>query len=326
MVFQHVQGDVVGGGPRHADQPDADLRLCSAGLVDDEDLPLAGLRCDPGRERRGRGPGRLPGAEALIGERTQHRRGDVADHDQHRVVRPVVAAVEGAQLVDAERFQRRLGAARGGPVAMLGAEEQPREGDPGQRRRIVAGLQQRGQPLGLQPVELLRREVGSERHLGEQAERVGQLRRRRVHPHDRGIEGCAGGQLRAQELDFVGQRERGLAGGAFVEHRRGHAGGAELARHVGAGARQHHQVGLHQRHLVVLEQPHPQAVGRAWIFCTAGSFKAGAGPSAGGLERSGACCAASGSARATTRADRVNRRQGDCRHSGPGVNGGCPMR
>ena len=121
----------------------------------------------------GRRAGRLPGAEALVGERAQHRGRDVADHDEHGVVGPVVAAVERAQLVDAERLQRRLGAAGGGAVAVLRAEEQAREGDAGQRRRIVAGLQQRGQPLGPQPVELLLREVGRERH----RRRAGRARR-----------------------------------------------------------------------------------------------------------------------------------------------------
>ena len=289
MVFQHVEGDVVGGRARHADQADADLRLRGAGLVDDEDLPLAGLRRDPGRERRRRRAGGLPGAEALVGERAKDRGRHVADDDEDGVVGPVMAAMERPQLIDAQRLQRRFGAAGARAVAVLGTEEQAGEGDPGQRRRIIAGLQQRGQPLGAQPLELLRREVGGQRHVGEQVDRLRQLRRRRGHPHRRRVERGGRGQLRAQELDLVGQRERGLAGGAFVEHRRGHAGGAELARHVGTGARQHHQVRLHQRHFVVLEQPQPQAVGQREASAPPAASAPAPGPSAGGLERSGAC-------------------------------------
>ena len=61
------------------------------------------------------------------------------------------------------------------------------------------------------------------------------------------------GALRAQELDIVGDGQRGLARGAFVEHRRGHRRDAELARHIGARAREHHEIRLHERHLVLLD-------------------------------------------------------------------------
>ena len=71
---------------------------------------------------------------------------------------------------------------------MRRAVEDARERQRGNRRRIVARLQQAGEPLLPQPFELVFRERRPQRDVGHDRQRVGEPRDRHVQPHGRRIE------------------------------------------------------------------------------------------------------------------------------------------
>ena len=76
-----------------------------------------------------------------------------------------------------ERLQRGVGADRAGAVAMRGAEDDARERQRRDRRRVVARLEQRRQPLLAQAIELRLRKRRPQRDVGHERQRGVQPRR-----------------------------------------------------------------------------------------------------------------------------------------------------
>ena len=111
-----------------------------------------------------------------------------------------------------------------------------------------------------QPLELLRRERGPQRDVGQQRER-------RVDSRDRGVQRDTDTMLLrrsrdigAEEIDGVGQCQRPARPGSLVQHGRRHARETGLVGGVHRAPGLHHEVHLHERHLMLHEHQHRQAV------------------------------------------------------------------
>ena len=133
---------------------------------------------------------------------------------------------------------------------MLRAEDQPRERDLDQLLRIVLGLEQRRQPLVAKAFQLGFREGRARDDVGHDRQRVGEPRDRHVQVDVGGVGGAGGRELRAEEVDRVGDLERVARAGPFVEHVGGQARQAELVRGIGGDAGADRQLEVHGRHLV----------------------------------------------------------------------------
>ena len=169
--------------------------------------------------------------------------------------------MEGPKVSCGKRLERGVGAHGPCAVAVCRAEHESRERHRRDALRLVAGLEQRGQPLLPQTVEVGVRKRRPQDDIGHHRQRVGQARHGDVHPHGRGVESARGRERRAEKLNGVGNLQRGSRARAFVEHRGGKARQAELAGRVVPAARADDEVHLHERHLVVLDHPHRQPVG-----------------------------------------------------------------
>ncbi len=86
--------------------------------------------------------------------------------------------MEAAQIVEREGLDFGGAAAGGCAVAMFVAEDDPRKRHLHDRRRIVARLQEPGQALLAQPLELRGRKRRPQRHVGHERQRVSELRDR----------------------------------------------------------------------------------------------------------------------------------------------------
>ncbi len=187
-------------------------------------------------------------------------------------------------------------------VAMPRAEDQARERRRRERRRRCRASGAARQPFLAQPIQLgLRKrrpqhDVRQERQRRRRAWTTG-VCRRTVDD----VERAAGAERRAEEIDGVGQLERVARPGAFVEHRRREIREAELAGRIGGGARLDDERDVDDRALRASRRSRPAARSTSARFWIGGSFSAGAGPVAGGLDRSGACCAGDGATRPRAR-------------------------
>ena len=147
---QHLEPGVVGGRSRHAHPANANLRLRRFRFVDDVDLARLELRRVRhfGNERR-HAVG-LPRSERLLEHRHRRRRRGVADDEERGVVRTIVRAVERLEIGHGERLDRRRQSVCRRAVAMRRTKNDARKRELDERRRVVARLQQSGQPLLLQ--------------------------------------------------------------------------------------------------------------------------------------------------------------------------------
>jgi hypothetical protein len=143
---------------------------------------------------------------------------------------------------------------------MLRPVKKPGERRRGDRRRVVARLEQVGQALLSETLEILCRKCRPQRDVRHDRKRVVEPRDRHVHADGGCIEGACGRQAGAQALEHVGDFQRGLSGRAFIEHGRREACHAELAGGIGRAARQDDEVDLRERHLMGLDHQHAQPV------------------------------------------------------------------
>ena len=154
----HREREVVFAMTRHADVADADLRLHRLRAIDDVDP----ARVD--RTRRDRGPRRLraflPRSERALDDRHGFRRADVAADDDRAVVRHEVLLIEAADVVERDA-RDALGVADDRVAVDAFAVEQRREALAGDRGRLVALLQDLGQPLAANAVEAVGRQRGA---------------------------------------------------------------------------------------------------------------------------------------------------------------------
>jgi hypothetical protein len=126
---------------------------------------------------------------------------------------------------------------------------------------IVLSLDQRSQTFLPNPIEIARRERRVHDDVGHDWQRVGKARRWHVQIDERRIIGRSRRKVGAEEVDGVGDFERASRARAFVQHVRGQAGEAELARGVNAGAGFQGELYVRERHLVARNDPDLQAVG-----------------------------------------------------------------
>ena len=197
----------------------------------------------------------------LLEHRHHRRRRDVADDQERRVVGTVVRAVERLQIGDGERLDRRRQSVRRRAVAMRRPEDDARERELNQRRRVVARLQQAGQALLAQAIELAGRERRPQRRRRPSAA---------AHPPASTPAPTSGSPNNRTSSSSTGWRRGTRArrraratiarAGAFVQHRRREAADAVLADRIGGAARAHDHVDLRERHLVVLDDPDGEAV------------------------------------------------------------------
>jgi hypothetical protein len=112
--------------------------------------------------------------------------------------------VELFEVVGGERLQGGVAAHRRRAIAVHRAVDDARKGDRHDLRRIVPGLNQRGDPFLSQAVQVGLRERRTQRHVRHDRQRVLQSRDRYVHADRRCVERAGRRQLRAEELDRVG--------------------------------------------------------------------------------------------------------------------------
>jgi len=126
--------------------------------------------------------------------------------------------------------------------------------------RVVPRLNHVGEAFGAKPLQFLVRERGPERHVGHDRQGLGEAGHRHVQTDGGAVAPAVGQQIRAQEVDGVGDLERRSRTGALEKHGRREVGDAELAGGVVTAAAQHDEVRLHDRDFVKLHDPHGQAV------------------------------------------------------------------
>ncbi len=161
-----MQREVVGRRARHTDAADSDLRLRGIGLVDQVNLSGSGLlrrRQRFGRLRRRRSS---PRPEARFERRQDFLRRDVADRDQRGVVRPVHRRIESLEIIGGERLDGLGRPERRRAVSTGRAVQHAHRSGRADRRRIVAGLKNRRQPLLPQPLEFVGRKRRPQRDVG----------------------------------------------------------------------------------------------------------------------------------------------------------------
>ena len=261
----HDDREVVGRRARDADRSDPDLRLRRARLVHQIDLALG--RRFLGRQLfRGGAAGRLPRSKRLLEQRDERGRAEIADGQQRRAVRAERRCVEAAEIVAGERLDRLGGAHLRRAVAMALAVEDAREGDRGDRRRIVAPLQQAREPLLALPLELVFRERRAQRHVGHDRQRVGKPRHWHVQADGGCVDSARRAEIGAEEIDGVGDLERRSRARALLEHRGREARDAVLPGWIVRGAAEDDEVHLRDRNFVILDDPHRQAVGQLLLL------------------------------------------------------------
>ncbi len=259
---QRVHHLVRGVGRIRPGRPDAaepERRLRGVLLVDEphraaRELPRRGQRL--WRRDRGR---RLPGPEGLL-EQRQDGSGDVAHDDERRGTGLVARRVEAAQLRDREGRDLRRVARAGHPVTVARAEHRLGQRARGDGAGLVAGLQQVGEGLLAQALQLGLGEVRPQRDVRHQRERFVEADERHPQRHRRRVPGRAGPEGRTQEVDGVGERERVLAGSTFVEHVRGQRRKPLASGRIGGRTRAQHEDRLDDRDLVHAHQQHREAV------------------------------------------------------------------
>src|SRR5882762_340287 len=255
----HGDGEIVRRGSRHANRSDADLRLRRARLVDQIHLPRRG-RLDRRQLFCGGRTGRLPSAEALLEERHHLVGRYIADGEQRRVIGTKHRRVEGAQIVGRERLDRFGRPHLQRAVAVTFTVQDARERGRRNGRRIVARLQQAGEPLLALALQLVFRERRTQRHVGHDRQRFGKPRDRHVQTHGGRVGGRRRSKSGAEAIDRVGDLERGPRAGAFLEHCGGQAREAVFARRIVGGAAERDEVHLRNRHFVHLDDPYRQTV------------------------------------------------------------------
>ncbi len=191
------------------------MRICDCarfGLVDDVDLARLELRRGRhfGDERR-HALG-FPRSERLLEHRHHGRGRDVADDQDRRVVGTVVRAVERLQIGDGERLDRRRQSVRRRAVAMRRPEDRRAEtraesAPPGCR---VPAAVRSGAPCCSRSRSLAGK-VGRSVDVGHQRQRIRQLRHRDRHADRRIIKRARRREIRAEELERVGELERRCA-------------------------------------------------------------------------------------------------------------------
>ena len=232
--------------------------LAGAALIDQQDRGqlAGGLACRARRQRRGR---LRPVAEACLRQLLRLRRGDVAGEDQDRVVRPVQRGMQPPHVgaIDPRERGRRAAARMAvGAVAEHAAAGRQRgqRGGPAQQQAQVVDR------LRLRPLQLGRAEVRLAHHLGQQAQRLRQLRRGHGDA-DRAFVPAGGGvQRAAQRLGRGGDLRRGLAGGALGQQARGEVGQAGQWRRIHLAAAAQHQLCSDQRQAGAAHADHLQPV------------------------------------------------------------------
>ena len=125
---------------------------------------------------------RRPAAEPGLDLRQDLGQRQVGDDEHLHIVGTEPAVVETDQVVPGKSGDRRSLAEIGGRIGVVLAIEQHRKGACGDRVRLLLRLRNRGQRLGLDPLQLGRIEVGTLDDIGQQVERrpeVGAERRQR---------------------------------------------------------------------------------------------------------------------------------------------------
>jgi hypothetical protein len=186
------------------------------------------------------------GSRKLVG-------GDVADRDQRGVVRLEVRPVEPLQVGARDRLHRLLRPGERPAVGVLHAVEDHRVGTVGDRRPAVLQLNELGETLLADAVELLGREGGAQHDVGHERERAVELRGRRVQRHARGVPPAPGVQRDAEERLLVGDLERGAGGRSLVEQGGREVGDPGAIGRVALAARAEEEDKVGERQLVVLD-------------------------------------------------------------------------
>ncbi len=153
------------------------------------------------------------------------------------------------------------GVPRGGStIAVCLAEDGTLQRPLGHEARLVTGLELVGQGLLAQAGQLRLREVGAQRHVGEEAEPGLETCHRNTQSNRRGVPRRGGRDLGAQEIDLVRQSEGALPRRPLVEHGRRHGRDTVATGRVGDGPLAHHQDDLGHRHLTVRDEMNGKAV------------------------------------------------------------------
>ena len=140
------------------------------------------------------------------------------------------------------------------------AVQQRRQGAQRDAGGLALLLGDAGQPLAAQAADVGLAERRVAHDIGEQVERRLELVVQRVQRGVAVIQPATAGDDRAQTLLALGDLHRIEVPGAFVEHRHGEAGGAQLAPLVGGVTGVEQQLHLHRRHRVAFGQHHLDAV------------------------------------------------------------------
>ncbi len=242
--------------------PDAHLRLHGVRLVDDDDAPRrSGRRA----QRRHRHVAPLPVAEHATDALERLIGRDVTHDGEDGVVRHEGAAVIGDEIV-ARNGRERLGRTGFRQPVRVEPVDQPVEHGVGDEPRIIEAHLQSGQHLLALPLDLLLREGGVARHVGQHL----QPRLKAVlHHHridEREIDPRAGVQLAADEVDGVIHVAGGLGRRTLVEERRREIRESELPFRIERASGPHDHAHAHHRLLVVQHGHNLQSVRERTYF------------------------------------------------------------
>ena len=139
---------------------------------------------------------------------------------------------------------------------MLRSVDEARKRELNQGFRIVFRLDQRGQQLFADALQLFNRESRSKCHVGHDWKRVAQARDRHMKLDIRRVGRARRRETRAEVVNRVGNLQRVSVARAFVQHLGCQAGESELAARIGSRTRLDDKRDVDDRNLVQLDDPH----------------------------------------------------------------------
>jgi hypothetical protein len=252
---------VVGVAVGDPDLADADFGLHRVRLVDDHDPPL---RLDLDR-RDARRLALLPAAEGALHAGERVGRLHVADHREDGLVRHVLAAVEGDQVVPRQPAHR-LHRARRGPAVRVIAEDEALKGGGGDVAGVGLLDLEPAQRLVAPALQLLGREARPQHDVRQQVEPEVELVRGDVDRDEPRLQAGGGVERTAHGVDGLGDLLRRAGLRAFAQQGGGGVGEAGLGRRRVDLAARKQELEAERRRLVLLDDHHPQTVGEGLLL------------------------------------------------------------
>ena len=204
--------------------------------------------------------GARPAAEVALDGRECDVRVEGAREDDVRHVRGVSGGVVRADLLDGEGADGLRGAGRQAAVRHAIGEHLAEESLVGETAGLGARLEDVGQALGLQPLELGRVEAGGAEHVGQEAHAGVEVLTEGQEAGTRAVPRRLAADLDAEALGRLGEGGRIEVAGAGDQQLGGEGRDAGLRLVLGGGAGIGQEVDAHELALGERHEPDAQAV------------------------------------------------------------------